>query len=507
MPALLKNHYILAALCLMAFAWTLFAHWNIGLADNGDFTRDMVLYTAKPVGFAENKPSMATNFPAWSSRFFNYFVPDWEFQWHATRPRSAVHLLWLPGAALNWVCRSREQLSLRWLSLPARLALLAVYATALFFMARTAGRQFRPALFFLLIPLGFMLGTREYLAYLNSFFCEPGSLIFLLFFLSGLIWCRRSSGPTPWLFSLVALAALIMAKASNIYWAALGSLFLVFLIRPPCRPGLVIWIRCGLSAVVALLLLALNFAVLPSTEDPAMNAHHSLYNGVLRFSAHPATHLQRLGLADTLDCVGDGNSWEYPGSKVMEKYHQRMTHKNTLEVLAHEPLIAARLALHALRNMQDLSIDYLGRFPGHYPDPCEVVPGIQARRQASETRCWLRQGDGLWNLWAQTKYWFFPRGSWLALTLAMFGGWFLFLRFKTDGLTADLAHVGLLTTLAVGADMIIAVLGDGCNELIKHLFMANVLFDLSAILCLGSAAMYFWPATAGETSKDTACTS
>ena len=47
-----------------------------------------------------------------------------------------------------------------------------------------------------------------------------------------------------------------------------------------------------------------------------------------------------------------------------------------------------------------------------------------------------------------------------------------------------LALIGLLATLACFVDMNVQVLGDGRADITKHLFLANVLFDLAAIAAL-----------------------
>ena len=45
----------------------------------------------------------------------------------------------------------------------------------------------------------------------------------------------------------------------------------------------------------------------------------------------------------------------------------------------------------------------------------------------------------------------------------------------------DLALIGLMSTVACFVDMIIAILGDGIVELVRHLFLSNLLFDVALI--------------------------
>ncbi len=58
----------------------------------------------------------------------------------------------------------------------------------------------------------------------------------------------------------------------------------------------------------------------------------------------------------------------------------------------------------------------------------------------------------------------------------------------------ELAQVGLLATLTCLVDMTVQVLGDGRADVLKHMFLANVLFDIAVIaaLNLGVIAILNW---------------
>jgi hypothetical protein len=85
----------------------------------------------------------------------------------------------------------------------------------------------------------------------------------------------------------------------------------------------------------------------------------------------------------------------------------------------------------------------------------------------------------------------FPAGPalfvWLFLMLALFA---VFHR-GTDAFLSDLSFAGLLVTLACPVHMWIEVFGDGKRDLIKHLFLPNVLFDISVILAVNVLVLWF----------------
>jgi hypothetical protein len=91
-------------------------------------------------------------------------------------------------------------------------------------------------------------------------------------------------------------------------------------------------------------------------------------------------------------------------------------------------------------------------------------------------------------LWSRLKAALFPRGPALWLALAAYVTIFLFMQ-RGSGLRRELAMLGLMTTLAAPVEMYIAIIGDGPLDLLKHLFFANILFDVATIALLGLAVI------------------
>ena len=91
------------------------------------------------------------------------------------------------------------------------------------------------------------------------------------------------------------------------------------------------------------------------------------------------------------------------------------------------------------------------------------------------------------NFWSWLRYHSFPHGWPLLLAFGLFIGVAL-AGYRRGGLVQDLALVGLVATVACMFDIQIAVTGDGSENLIRHLFLSNVLFDL-ALLAAGNIVL------------------
>jgi hypothetical protein len=71
------------------------------------------------------------------------------------------------------------------------------------------------------------------------------------------------------------------------------------------------------------------------------------------------------------------------------------------------------------------------------------------------------------------------------VTLAIWIVWFI-QRLISRGKDYPLAAIGLLVSVACVVDMFLVIFGAGKFEVIKHLFLANVLFDMALLAFLNS---------------------
>lgn len=432
---------------------------NVGLADNGDFVRIMTWFTSGPVGIEPNWPPPNTQ--EWQRRFFNYFLPYWklDFPGQADMKSSAL-LLWLPGVWLNYYLVSPQILYLYNLSLFPKF-LLVFYLLLTFYWIDTSRINDRGKMFLYItlgIPLLLMFVNTDYVAYFNSFYCETASFTFLFAFLASLIFLKRKNTLPGYFAAIISLLLLSTAKASTFYWPFIATPFIFSFRRFTRKPvpylGLLVFIAVVLCFISALI-------TLPPDYIRVNNYYDSLFYGVLTFSHDPATRLAELGLSESIGYVGY-SAYTGPGEQALQQYEDKMSPLNTLRVIFREPSIMIRITKYLWDNMQVTSLGYLGKFSPDDPQ----IPG---------------RNSSLLNLWSQLKIKFFPRGYVLGLVLVLYAVLSIYAIVKTAGISRELGIVGLITAIGSVVDMYVAILGDGKWEIVKHLFLSNVLFDLSTI--------------------------
>lgn len=438
------------------------AQWDRGLADNGDFSRIMTWFVSKPVGFETNWPPAGT--AEWQRRFFAYYLPAWQFDFPpGTRPvYSSVLLLWLPGIALNYLLYP-STLHLALMSLLPRLLLIGCLILLLAWIGRrcaTAGERLS-VLLTLGLPAALFLAAPDYVAYLNSFYQETGAFVFLLLLLGALVALRaRPAGPRSAATALILLALLTTSKASEFYWAFIGlPLILAPLLRRRARAT-----RAAACLGGAIVLAALSLYLTGGAND-RRNAFHGLFDGVLTLSTVPGERLAELGFGDGAECVGTP-AYVGPGPACVARYGDRGLRLKTVRVLLREPAIIPKIPALAAERMQITQPEGLGN-------------------RAADSR-----GPNRWPAiivaWSALKARAFPRGPALFVALAAYAALCLS-RQRRGGLTGDLAFVGIIAAIGCLAAMIVAVLGDGRQELVKHLFVANVAFDVATLAALNVA--------------------
>jgi hypothetical protein len=477
LPALLVGYFV------AAMAW----QFHTGLADNGDFTRGIKIFSPGPVGIRPNFPPPHSGL--WYQRFYRFWLPRWTLRRQSEKPITSALVFWVPGIAVSELLAPGAEISLPLMSIVPRLLLLGeLILLLLWARQQSAGKVLAVTVG---LPAVLLLTTTDQAAYLNSFYQEQASLVFVLPLFFSLVYLRRRPTPLRLAVVILCLALLATGKESLVYWPALALPFILYcwVSRAPAR-----WrdharrtVAIGCTAACALTLVA--HACVQFHED-RVNPYHSLFYGALTFSQRPAEHLQRLGFADGRDCI-NVSAYQEPGTSYFEAHRDRMTFLNTVTTVAHEPAILWRMGRHVLAQMQDLSLGYLGKYAANDPRSLLFPPSPDTQTGA-EQRMWNgSQESTLLNTWATLKYHCFPTGGKLALTLTVFAAWFGW-QLRGTAAAGELALAGLLASVATVADMAIAILGDGRYELIKHLYFANLLFDIAAIAFVNSVGLWLW---------------
>ncbi len=474
--------YILVGLILVSFY---FQH-NYGIADNGDFIRSMGMFSSEATG-KNIDTSVWPAIDAKNVRYYSYWLPYWQFEWGGAGGTSftSTQLLWLPGAILNYFLYSKTILLMPAISLFPKL--LLILAFLLFFKWAESYQEYKTLLFFCLgIPLAFMLSNSAYIAYLNSFFQEAGSFVYILIHLITLIAFYRKPNFAHFIVCIISLFLLSTVRQANIYWPFITIPTLVYLLRVKTRIklGYIFLLGCTLLFGIAFISF-INARVQYNTWQSTykVNQYNSIFLGVLRFSKEPITHLKRLNMGNAANCV-EISPYSEPGLVCFDTYQDQLSFLKVLNVIIYEPKILLREVRFAASEMQDITIEYLGKYSIY--DPMAVPRVVE-----SVNHRYLSQSEmTFFNTWANLKYIFFPRKYFLLLYLVISFIFFLYNLWRGSVLFQELSLIGLVATIATFIDMTVAILAGGVIEVIKHLFSANFLFDISLVALWGLTCLF-----------------
>jgi len=463
------SHKLIKLLLILFLIATFYSQTNIGLADNGDFSRGATWFSSGPVGIETNWP--AANTEEFPRRFFNYWLPAWKLDFPGGGLMiSSAMLLWTPGLLWNYYMVSSNVLYTTNISLAPKI-LIVCLMFLIFRWVETSGvdRTLKTCLLITLaLPLALMLSTTDYVAYFNSFYFETGSFVFLFCFLAALILLKKRGPSTLGYVLCVALLLLLTtSKTSNIYWpgVAIPAIFAFRDLR--ARPARFV-------PLYIVLLIGLTLVGFYVTKQPSMYNRHNTCNrffyGVLTFSLEPSKRLAESNLAGAEGCIGHP-PFDAIGAECQQKYVDRISVPGTLLVILREPGILFRMMNHVATNMQNINLEYLGKYARGTANDAQKIP---------------------LNFWSKAKSMVFPKGYALWFTIILYLIIFLS-SLSRGGLPYELSLVGLLTTIALVVDMHISILGDGRQELVKHLFLSNVLFDVASIAALNTLMLQLVP--------------
>jgi hypothetical protein len=389
--------------------------------------------------------------------------------------------LWLPGVLVSLLLDSHV-ISLPALGAGLKIVVVMLYGAFLLF----ASADIVLTIFFG-VCFGLMLSTADYTAYYNTFYSEAPSSIFLFFVLLALAALVHRVTTLRIVLFLVAAALLGACKLQYTYLWLLSVGFLLWIVYRAGR----------LNVRTALAVSALGVAVgLPpiynlwrvSTEFGLFhyNDYNRVYDGILTFSDDPRRLLRIVG-ADDVTCVGT-IVFEPVGIRCAEQHPASYSRANTLRLLAAEPVVVPRMIGFAADSMQDLSLEYLGKYERGDPRVVTLPRTGPSSWVSAIRRDFYSQYPGPpWNLWSAVKYRLFPRGVALFAYLLSALVFFMFARDRRVG--APLRYAGVFSVLVCFSQMVVDVFGDGKEEMIKHLYLANIAFDVSLVLLAAGVLM------------------
>ncbi len=310
-----------------------------------------------------------------------------------------------------------------------------------------------------------------YVAYLNSLYREPAALIFLTLTVGCALHCIVRAPKTDLKPLLGYFACAILFTAAKPEYAPQGLLLAVFGLLL-ARRGLRRWYRwvSAVMAVVVCLTAVWSYSSQP-TAIREVNLYNHLFSDLLTHSPAPEADLAELGLdRDLIQWTGtDAFDKDAPIDKpaFREKFFGQVTYATLLEWYAAHPVRFAGMLDRVAREGFSLRSGYLGNFERSNESP----PGTLSND---------------FDAWSEMRE-YFPSslaGLLVAFGLAAGGAALIWRRCEAlrDRMLAELFLL-LMAMAAVG--FVVAGLGGGALDIVKHLFAFNLLVDMGVIMAGG----------------------
>ncbi|MEO6726696.1 MAG: hypothetical protein ABIU20_01050 [Blastocatellia bacterium] len=464
-------HAEAAALCLVLALVAIQLFWPpmIGLASNGDFERLMHW----------GKFEYVTNDD--SEKYFNWVNRDFRIAqnpWTAWRGFGSSEVVFVKLSAIvgDWLIRGGG-FDLRIIGVIHLLAFVA----ALWLLMQGWRVAMRLSPLYLLPGILLIFCDVGYTAYFNSFYSEPASLIFLLAMVgTGLAITPLEHRRMGLLLFFLSAGLFIAAKPQNFALIPPLLLFCVRLFqlyRKSHQRAITVAFALALMAAP----LALNIIAPWYTNN---GRYQSTFYGILKDSSDPAADLRDLGLDPKFAVLANTTIFhtnlpvDIKSTEFQQQFYQRINHfKIAKFYLTHPSRSLTKLKVTA-RNGYNLRLNL-----GNY----EKSTALPARTESHR-----------WSVWSSFKQQYWPKSLWL-----LAGYWLLLLALLLKGYRQSsrpertLRDFFLMLWLMMLAAFVTPMLGDGESDLIKHLFLFNVLFDLSLLLLSGLALAKLWPVVSG----------
>lgn len=447
-----RFEWVLLALFTIVLISQLFFPPIVGLADSGDFGRII-----EPLGL---RPTTET----WGDTYFLYVNQDYQ-----SAPRKPA-LLWSSELVLGRIAQGLNRLTSRdgLFHLQALTFVhLLLYLSGIFLIL-SATRAFSPAAR-VAVGAGLLLSATDvaYVATFNSFYTESATLIFLVIVVGIVLRETRAQRPS---FARVAIyfaaaALFIAAKPQNsILVLPLAALPVALFWRWKRR-----WLRVAAVAPAVALFLWTGFlarSVSPLFKIPII--WDTLFYSILPHSPSPQHDLQEFGLEPELARFAGTTSWN-EGVPLYETAARYGYGDIARFYLRHPGRFASLCGVYA-------GEAFVWREPllGNYTKQSGLPPRTQSRRFCG----W----SDFENRLLPKSIWFI--GGFLLLVLGA-SGWELS-KFAVAAHTraAAIAVAALAVMAALSFAVVVAV--EGQKDLVKHLYVFQVLFDG----CLLAAAAY-----------------
>lgn len=338
------------------------------------------------------------------------------------------------------------------------------------------GFHFKNILFKILLSavIIFIYFDKGYLVYFNSFFGEPLILVSLLIYIGSMLCIinKKEDKYVLYIVNFIAGCIFIGAKVANI---PLGILMIIF-------SGLLFYYKRDnkiraliVMGSLCMLVTSVYYYVSVPKWMGDVNKYHSLFYGVLKDSDNPEEDLSYLGIDEKYSALQgthgymDHNGFDIYSDEFREEVYEKATPmKISLYYLTHPDRLMEKMKLSAVSSTI-IRPPYLGNY----------------NRKDYDEGVKFDESFSLWEKLRKTAY-----ESAFFIILVIF---ILFIittilvtrRNKARGdKKRNILPIAfrVMIILFAGSQFILPVIGNGEADLIKHMFLFNVLLDLTIIL-------------------------
>lgn len=348
-----KPEYLVGLAYCGIIIYLLFVGPFIGVADNGDFLRMM---NTIGLNYYDTGASYADQFFNFSHSSFAY-----ENLFRGFYPSSQILIVLVPRLIGGLIHGSFFDVRL----LGAVYGLLLLAATWLLvkYNARgsyVTGLLLGAAILFVFYDIG-------YVAYFNSLFGEPVSMVFMLLtFALGLRLTSQEKPTTKGLtLFFIAILFLVTSKIQN---APIGIAFALIFLRFMMLDGEGKWRKLALRFSIAIFLVSIVLYVAAPKDLKHINLYQTVFFGILNESPDVKGDLQDLGLPERLEVLAGTNYFQtdtvikQDDPSLVPDFYDRVSHKDVLFFYLKHPDLLIDNMKYAASNSMAIRPYYLGNY-------------------------------------------------------------------------------------------------------------------------------------------------
>lgn len=459
MKKLLKPEYLAGIAGCGIIIYLLFVSPFIGVADNGDFLRMMNTIGLNYYDAAES----------YEDRFFSFSHSSFAYDdlFRGFYPSSQILIVLVPRLIGGLIQGSFFDVRL----LGAVYALLLLAATWLLVKHNARGSYVTGLL--LGAAILFVFYDIGYLAYFNSLFGEPVSMVFMLLtFALGLRLTSQAKPTTKGLtLFFIAILFLVTSKIQN---APIGIAFALIFLRFMMLDGAGKWRKLALRFSIAIFLVSIVMYIAAPKDLKHINLYQTVFFGILNESPDVKGDLKDLGLPERLEVLAGTNYFQTDTAikqddpSLIPDFYDRISHKDVLFFYLKHPGRLIDNMEYAASNSMAIRPYYLGNYEKSENKPAGAL-------------------SYTYSTWSEFKNKHIPHTlGFLAIFYLVYFAGALFEYFRSKDVRGRIAGELLMLLGLIGIfAFMVPILGDGRADMGKHLFLFNVCFDMMVVVMFG----------------------